>query len=335
MTHDFKVRFMNIRLGINIYINIILLLTCCNICIANSQVEKQDVGIISVHSYGEGQNESDAIRDALRQAIETTLGAYLVSNTLVNESKLVFDEIMTMSYGNIQKYNIKNKHYYENSVKVELEVYINKEKLSNDLNKIFKVADDKNTLQLSIRLNEKIDQVKKAERIVGFLSEKIQSYGYEPYIDTYKIIDIDASGVIIQLSIKFKLNTYLWDAYFDALNYASIDKYSTSNSSSFKRNRDDKFFCRSSSDDYNYLVYESLSNKCLERTHLNEIVIGDRYVNISNDGYSVFYDHVFSSDKGSVDGVQIRIKLNNSEEINSMLKSKLKITFEKTFYQNI
>lgn len=315
-------------------VSLMITLLYFNTVVAQSQFNDSNLNVIEVYSYGEALNEQDAIKEALRQAIESALGAYLVSSTYVKDSQLLTDEIMSMSYGNIEKYTIINSKHKENSVMVELKVLLNKTKLNSIFNKIFSANDiHKDSYQLSEKVKNKIDQVKKAERIIGFLSEKIQFNGYIPYIHTYQILDVDSSGINVQLNLKFKLDQHLWGAYFDALNYSSIGIEKTGKSDLFEGSRDGKFFCKSSSDDYIYVVYESIRNKCLERTHLKDVTIGDRYVNIGDGGYSVFLNNIYSHRDGLIQSIPIRIKLNSAEEIDLLLKINPKVRIVKTFYQ--
>ncbi|MDE7412508.1 MAG: hypothetical protein K2N05_01780 [Muribaculaceae bacterium] len=52
----------------------------------------------------EGRNKDEAVKNALRSAIEQTYGVFVSSDTQILNDKLVKDEIATLSSGNIKKY---------------------------------------------------------------------------------------------------------------------------------------------------------------------------------------------------------------------------------------
>lgn len=63
----------------------------------------EDVEIIV---SSDGATKEEAIANALRSAIEQTYGAFVSTNTTILNDKLVSDEIVSLSRGNIKKYKI-------------------------------------------------------------------------------------------------------------------------------------------------------------------------------------------------------------------------------------
>jgi hypothetical protein len=57
--------------------------------------------IINIVSSGRGQNKDEAVKNALRSAIEQAFGAFISSNTEVLNDSLVKDEIISVSSGNV------------------------------------------------------------------------------------------------------------------------------------------------------------------------------------------------------------------------------------------
>lgn len=74
----------------------------------NSQTEyKGEVGTtITLVTSGTGDTKEDATKNALRSALEQTYGAFVSSNTKVVNDELISDEIVSISTGNIAKYEI-------------------------------------------------------------------------------------------------------------------------------------------------------------------------------------------------------------------------------------
>ena len=63
----------------------------------------------SVTVTGTGMTPSDAENDALRAAVENTLGVLVDSETLVQNSMLIRDQIYTQSRGFVTDYTIVNR----------------------------------------------------------------------------------------------------------------------------------------------------------------------------------------------------------------------------------
>ena len=59
---------------------------------------------VSLVVSGEGQDKEEATLKALRSAIEQAYGTFVSANTTVLNDQLVVDEIVSLSSGNIQKY---------------------------------------------------------------------------------------------------------------------------------------------------------------------------------------------------------------------------------------
>lgn len=53
---------------------------------------------------GDGQTEEQAIKTALRSAIEQAYGTFVSANTAILNDSLVKDEVVTISTGNIKSY---------------------------------------------------------------------------------------------------------------------------------------------------------------------------------------------------------------------------------------
>ncbi|MCQ2231799.1 MAG: hypothetical protein MJZ30_08135 [Paludibacteraceae bacterium] len=61
--------------------------------------------VVTVSSYGDGKTKEDAIKAALRSALEQTFGTFVSSKTEVLNDDLVSDEIVTISRGNVHRYS--------------------------------------------------------------------------------------------------------------------------------------------------------------------------------------------------------------------------------------
>lgn len=79
----------------------IVLLFCFCICVINAYTQNE----VSLVVSADGATKTQAIDNALRSAIEQTYGTFVSANTEILNDELVKDEIVTVSSGNIQKYN--------------------------------------------------------------------------------------------------------------------------------------------------------------------------------------------------------------------------------------
>ena len=109
---------------LKIYKTIIMVcIAFCNMTsYAQNYNETSDEKEITLIVSGDGVNKEKATMTALRSAIEQAFGAFVSSNTKLLNDDLVKDEIVTISSGNIKKYeylselNVENK-YLDNKIK--------------------------------------------------------------------------------------------------------------------------------------------------------------------------------------------------------------------------
>ncbi len=70
---------------------------------------------VSIVVSSDGTNKDEAIKMALRSAIEQTFGAFVSSNTTVLNDQLVNDEIVSLSNGNVKSYEILSENTLPNN----------------------------------------------------------------------------------------------------------------------------------------------------------------------------------------------------------------------------
>lgn len=79
-----------------------IMMTIIALCMATCSLWAQNE--VSLVVSGEGKDKEDATLKALRSAIEQAYGTFVSANTTVLNDQLVADEIVSLSSGNIQKY---------------------------------------------------------------------------------------------------------------------------------------------------------------------------------------------------------------------------------------
>ena len=88
-------------------------------------------GNVVLTCLGEGSSLSDATANALRNGIEQTYGAFVSSNTTILNDRIVKDEIVSVSSGNIVAYEIKSQNYVNNKWNVVVQAEISQSKLAS------------------------------------------------------------------------------------------------------------------------------------------------------------------------------------------------------------
>jgi len=82
--------------------NLKKIMTIVALCFTTCTLWGQNV--VSLVVTGEGKDKEEATFKALRSALEQAYGTFVSANTIVLNDQLVADEIVSLSSGNIQKY---------------------------------------------------------------------------------------------------------------------------------------------------------------------------------------------------------------------------------------
>ncbi len=75
----------------------------------NNATTNTDDKTVTLTVTGQGKTIDEAKTNALRSAIEQAFGAFISSNTTILNDRLVKDEIVSVTNGNIQKYDVMNE----------------------------------------------------------------------------------------------------------------------------------------------------------------------------------------------------------------------------------
>ena len=158
----------------------------------------------------DGASKEEAIRNALRSAIEQTYGTFVSSNTTLVNDELIKDEIVTVSTGNIKKYKELFTETLPNGrVFVTLQATISISKLvSYAKSKGAKVEFDGASLAMNLEL-ERLNTKNQEEVLVNLVTQVLPLFKQgNDY--TLKVLDIDHSiqkeGIQISFEIKASVN---------------------------------------------------------------------------------------------------------------------------------
>lgn len=79
--------------------------------------------------FGEGLTKEEAVKNALRSAIEQNYGIFVSSSSSIMNDELIKDEIATVSSGNVRKFNILHENEKDGKYYVTLDAIISIGKL--------------------------------------------------------------------------------------------------------------------------------------------------------------------------------------------------------------
>lgn len=166
---------------------------------------------VKVTTSGQGKTLSDATNNALREAIAQTYGVFISSNTSIINDSLLRDEIVVMSSGTIEKYEILNQTEILNS---GFSVIVNSEVSINKLNSYAKskgaeVLFDGGLFAYNVnqmKLTE-INEIYAIYNLIGILHETTQTaFNFEIQTSEPKSIDNSNDDWGIELVVKVKTN---------------------------------------------------------------------------------------------------------------------------------
>jgi len=136
--------------------------------ISNLQLTAQDIsdsseskkvvatGTGSIFDNNIAKARDDAIEDALRRALEQTLGTMIEAETFVENYQVIDDNIFSETKGYIQNYQVvreqkRNDYLYE----VMVTAMVSMENLQNDLEAIATLMRRKNMPRMMVMIDEK------------------------------------------------------------------------------------------------------------------------------------------------------------------------------------
>ncbi|AIF54233.1 hypothetical protein UFO1_4698 [Pelosinus sp. UFO1] len=168
---------------------IVFTLLLCNIAWANS-----------VTVEGNGPTRDDAIRDALRIAVEQAVGALVDSNTISNNNQIISDEIYVHSQGFVQDYHIISEQSNRGSYTVSVNVTVDTEPQSALYNKLQKLKLIEVMLR-DPRIAVIIPEFHQASSIANSASEtvviqKLRDAGFKHVIDARQLQHVQENQLV-------------------------------------------------------------------------------------------------------------------------------------------
>jgi hypothetical protein len=98
--------------------------------LCSTNVFAEGVDIVTLTTTAEGKTKDEAVTNALRSAIEQAFGAFISSKTEIVNDDLIRDEIVSVSSGNVKKYEIVSSQQLQGSVSVVVQADVSLSKLT-------------------------------------------------------------------------------------------------------------------------------------------------------------------------------------------------------------
>ena len=192
---------------------------------------KGDVGTtITLVTSGTGETREEATKNALRNALEQTYGTFVSSNSKVVNDELISDEIVSISTGNIAKYEILSIND-SNPVEVNTKVVVSISNLqSYAKNKGMSAELAGNTFAMNLKMEE-LNKKNQDVALKHLLEQtKIMSqnmFDYEISVGNPQKTSGDFPGVQVPVTIRIKANKNTlsyYDLFHNTLSSLAVQK---------------------------------------------------------------------------------------------------------------
>ena len=166
---------------------------------------------ITITVSGSGKSQEEAKQSALRSAIEQAFGAFISSKTEILNDKVVADQIVSVSNGNIQSYSVLNESQLPDSTwGVTLKASVSVSKLTNFAeSKGVSIEFKGGMFALNIKqqlLNEQ-GEIKAVAEMIGLLHEPMQiSFDYVIKSSDPQSLDAESKNWEIPLLVTATCN---------------------------------------------------------------------------------------------------------------------------------
>ncbi len=166
---------------------------------------------IEIVVNGHGKSVEEARSNALRSAIEQAFGTFISSKTEILNDRLLNDEIVSISNGSVQRYEIlSEERFTDNSYLSTLRVWVSLENLTNlCVSKGISVEFDGGLFSINIKqqlLNEEAE-IKAVENLIFMLHPiLLQSFNYAVQYDSPVSVDGGSTNWLIKYKISSTSN---------------------------------------------------------------------------------------------------------------------------------
>jgi hypothetical protein len=199
------------KIGISKYLNslfgglapLFVVLLCSMIV---NPVYPQDSTYV-VNSNGSGPSAKDAEKDALRSAVEKTVGIFLESATVIKNNQLIEDKILSFSNGFVSSYEIVKKSKENDYFTVEISAHVARQRVREQLLLSGLNVRPINGTSLFGEALTKIERQKSASSLVMSFLEKYPNDAYNIKLYPPEIIGTSSMDIGARVRIKYEITS--------------------------------------------------------------------------------------------------------------------------------
>lgn len=168
---------------------------------------------VSIVVSSDGATKDEAVKMALRSAIEQTFGAFVSSNTTILNDQLVNDEIVSLSSGNVKSYKVLTSELLPNNryfITIEATICMNK--LVNYVNNHSNEASvevNMESFDMNVRMAEmnRIAEQKIVENVLSQIELMENLFDFDLELKEPKIIGNNIYEIDGKVLVKCNTNT--------------------------------------------------------------------------------------------------------------------------------
>lgn len=165
---------------------------------------------------GYGASRDAAIHDALRQAVEETIGTLVDSQIIVQNNSILQDEVYTKSQGFVSDYSVLSTRQNNSGVVVKVKVTVDTEPNSKLMTKLQRL----NIIDIALR-DPRIGVIIPDMSVETAIIDKLNEAGFKRILDSRQLANIRSSD-IVQAVVHGDLTSALNTATSNQLDYLII-----------------------------------------------------------------------------------------------------------------
>lgn len=177
-----------------ILINLFLFISLFAVNITYAEVNNNNNTVIAT---GYGISYDASLNNAFRDAIKQFVGIVLDSETILANNEIIKDEILTLSNGNIESYEVINKTEEDGLFIVEIKAIVKNRNIQNKISE-----------KISLSTNTQLDTNKIAEVITKRDTELDQKVLFEKYVTSFFKDNYDNLLYINNITLDVKEDSY-------------------------------------------------------------------------------------------------------------------------------
>lgn len=172
---------------------------------------------------GSGASRDEAIKIALREAVERVIGVFVYTTTSVDKFKLVKDEILTTTRGSVQDYDILKEEQSDKIYFITLKVHVKADEIKDKINRSKNAITYDNALKDYSLIQNKREKLLKYIELLKSINERPLMDRYSVDYSGYEVMNIKLKQTTIKLKAHLAINPFYWDIYYKILDLISED----------------------------------------------------------------------------------------------------------------